>query len=153
MSSSRLRMNQCLSVGTSHCSDSRMSQMNKSDQEGKVLQERPENRIPFFLVDVFAEKPLEGNPVAVVPGAGHLPESTMHKIAREFNQSETNSCCLQQDLRQTGASDLSHQQERKRSAQDTTRWAHGGGWPRQGRSAWEIPGLALPRKLETAFWM
>jgi trans-2,3-dihydro-3-hydroxyanthranilate isomerase len=54
-----------------------------------VLQERQENRIPFFLVDVFAEKPLEGNPVAVVPDAGRLTEATMHKIAREFNQSET----------------------------------------------------------------
>jgi PhzF family phenazine biosynthesis protein len=63
--------------------------MNKNDQEGKAVPERQANKISFFLVDVFAEKPLEGNPVAVVPDAGRLTESTMHKIAREFNQSET----------------------------------------------------------------
>jgi trans-2,3-dihydro-3-hydroxyanthranilate isomerase len=63
--------------------------MNKNDQEGKAVPERQGNKISFFLVDVFAEKPLEGNPVAVVPDAGRLTESTMHKIAREFNQSET----------------------------------------------------------------
>jgi trans-2,3-dihydro-3-hydroxyanthranilate isomerase len=63
--------------------------MNQGDREGEALQERQENRVSLFMVDVFAEKPLEGNPVAVVPDAGRLTESTMHKIAREFNQSET----------------------------------------------------------------
>jgi trans-2,3-dihydro-3-hydroxyanthranilate isomerase len=47
------------------------------------------HEIPFFFVDVFSDHPLEGNPVAIVPGAEHLPESTMVRIAREFNQSET----------------------------------------------------------------
>jgi trans-2,3-dihydro-3-hydroxyanthranilate isomerase len=45
--------------------------------------------VSFFLVDVFAERPLQGNPVAVVPDAGSLSEETMQRIAREFNQSET----------------------------------------------------------------
>jgi trans-2,3-dihydro-3-hydroxyanthranilate isomerase len=44
---------------------------------------------PFFLVDVFTDRPLQGNPVAVVPHAGSLAESQMHEIAREFNQAET----------------------------------------------------------------
>jgi trans-2,3-dihydro-3-hydroxyanthranilate isomerase len=45
--------------------------------------------VPFYFVDVFAETPLTGNPVAVVPDADRLPEAQMQAIAREFNQSET----------------------------------------------------------------
>jgi trans-2,3-dihydro-3-hydroxyanthranilate isomerase len=41
--------------------------------------------IPFFLVDVFSEVPLGGNPLAVVPDADGLDERTMRKIAGEFN--------------------------------------------------------------------
>lgn len=47
------------------------------------------DEIPFFFVDVFSDKPLEGNPLTVVPQAERLSESTMLRIAREFNQSET----------------------------------------------------------------
>ena len=43
----------------------------------------------FALVDVFAERPLAGNPLAVVPDADHLDDQRMRAIAREFNQSET----------------------------------------------------------------
>ena len=46
-------------------------------------------QIPFFLVDVFAERPLTGNPLAVVPHAETLDDLTMQQIAREFNQAET----------------------------------------------------------------
>jgi hypothetical protein len=42
--------------------------------------------VTFFLVDVFSDKPLEGNPVAIVPDAARLTECTMHQIAREFLQ-------------------------------------------------------------------
>jgi trans-2,3-dihydro-3-hydroxyanthranilate isomerase len=45
--------------------------------------------VSFTLVDVFADRPLEGNPVAVVPNAARLSNVVMQKIAREFNQSET----------------------------------------------------------------
>ena len=45
--------------------------------------------LPFFFVDVFASRPLEGNPLAVVPDADGLDEPLMEAIAREFNQSET----------------------------------------------------------------
>ncbi|GAA4766724.1 PhzF family phenazine biosynthesis protein [Microbacterium gilvum] len=45
--------------------------------------------VPFVLVDVFADEPLSGNPLALVPDAEGLPVSTMRAIAREFNQSET----------------------------------------------------------------
>ena len=54
-----------------------------------MTQEAPDNAVSFFWVDVFAERPLEGNPVAVVPDAARLTEATMQRIAREFNQSET----------------------------------------------------------------
>ncbi|MEV4687375.1 PhzF family phenazine biosynthesis protein [Microbacterium sp. LWH3-1.2] len=43
----------------------------------------------FSWVDVFAETPLTGNPLALVPGADGLSEREMRAIAREFNQSET----------------------------------------------------------------
>jgi trans-2,3-dihydro-3-hydroxyanthranilate isomerase len=54
-----------------------------------MTQELPDNAVSFFWVDVFAERPLEGNPVAVVPDAARLSDATMQRIAREFNQSET----------------------------------------------------------------
>jgi PhzF family phenazine biosynthesis protein len=44
---------------------------------------------PFAFVDVFAERPLEGNPLVVVPDADHLDDQQMRSVAREFNQSET----------------------------------------------------------------
>ncbi len=47
------------------------------------------NSIAFALVDVFADEPLAGNPLAVVPDADGLPESVLPRIAREFNQAET----------------------------------------------------------------
>lgn len=45
--------------------------------------------IPFFLVDVFTDEPLSGNPLAVVPDADELDERLMARIAGELNQSET----------------------------------------------------------------
>jgi trans-2,3-dihydro-3-hydroxyanthranilate isomerase len=48
-----------------------------------------ETTVAFVLVDVFAERPLEGNPLAVVTDAAMLSEDAMQRIAREFNQSET----------------------------------------------------------------
>jgi trans-2,3-dihydro-3-hydroxyanthranilate isomerase len=44
---------------------------------------------PFVFVDVFTDRPLQGNPLSVVPNADQLDEPTMKRIAREFNQSET----------------------------------------------------------------
>lgn len=46
-------------------------------------------RIPFYFVDVFTDRPLAGNPLAVVPDAGAFAVPLMQRIAREFNQSET----------------------------------------------------------------
>jgi PhzF family phenazine biosynthesis protein len=40
-------------------------------------------------VDVFASRPLTGNPLSLVPDADGLGEVQMRAIAREFNQSET----------------------------------------------------------------
>jgi trans-2,3-dihydro-3-hydroxyanthranilate isomerase len=45
--------------------------------------------IPFSFVDVFAEQPLTGNPLAVVPEAEALDDMTLQRIAAEFNQAET----------------------------------------------------------------
>lgn len=43
----------------------------------------------FFTLDVFAGKPLVGNPLAVVHDAEGLDDARMQAIAREFNLSET----------------------------------------------------------------
>jgi len=44
---------------------------------------------PFHFIDVFADRALTGNPLALVPDADSLSEDEMRAIAREFNQSET----------------------------------------------------------------
>jgi PhzF family phenazine biosynthesis protein len=41
------------------------------------------------IIDVFADEPLEGNPLAVVEGADVLNDGQMRRIAAEFNQAET----------------------------------------------------------------
>ena len=45
--------------------------------------------IPFFQVDAFAEKPLTGNPAAVMPLDKWLDDTVMQAIATENNLSET----------------------------------------------------------------
>ena len=87
-------------------------------------------RLPFFFVDVFAHRPLTGNPLAVVADADGLDEPPMRAIAREFNQSETTFVT---------APTRSEAAWRLRSftaagveaggAPGTTRSAPGGGWP------------------------
>jgi len=47
------------------------------------------SRLPFYFVDVFATRPLTGNPLSLMPDADGLDEARMRAIAREFNQSET----------------------------------------------------------------
>ena len=44
---------------------------------------------PFVLVDVFTDRPLEGNPLAVFLDAQGLSEPRMQAIAKEFGFSET----------------------------------------------------------------
>lgn len=43
----------------------------------------------FYLVDVFADEPLNGNSLALVADGQLLSEDIMRRLAREFNQSET----------------------------------------------------------------
>src|SRR4029453_2057876 len=44
---------------------------------------------PFHIVDVFAEKPYAGNPLAVVLETDELSDVAMQAIAAETNYSET----------------------------------------------------------------
>lgn len=60
------------------------------------MNRRPFDSIPatsalhdFALVDVFAEAPLQGNPLAVVEARADLSDLAMRKLAAEFNQAET----------------------------------------------------------------
>jgi trans-2,3-dihydro-3-hydroxyanthranilate isomerase len=46
-------------------------------------------RLPFFTLDVFTDRRLAGNPLAVVRNAEALNAEQMQAIAREFNLSET----------------------------------------------------------------
>ena len=41
------------------------------------------------MIDVFADTPLTGNPLAVVQGGDELSDEQMRRIAGEFNQAET----------------------------------------------------------------
>src|SRR5580693_6267823 len=43
----------------------------------------------YAVVDVFTTEPLAGNPLAVFPDASEFDETTMQKIARELNLTET----------------------------------------------------------------
>lgn len=45
--------------------------------------------LDYAVVDVFAEHPLEGNPLAIFTDAGHLSTTQMQALARETNLSET----------------------------------------------------------------
>lgn len=45
--------------------------------------------VDYHVVDVFAEAPLAGNPLTVLPDAGGLPDARMQALARETNHSET----------------------------------------------------------------
>ena len=45
--------------------------------------------IPFFQVDAFAERPLTGNPAAVMPLERWLDDALLQAIAAENNLSET----------------------------------------------------------------
>lgn len=49
----------------------------------------PQQPVPYRVVDVFTEKPLEGNPLAVFPDASKIDAATMQRIARELNLAET----------------------------------------------------------------
>jgi len=46
-------------------------------------------KFPYSVVDVFAERPLEGNPLAVFHDARGLSDSEMQSLARETNLAET----------------------------------------------------------------
>ena len=46
-------------------------------------------RLAYYTLDVFTERRLAGNPLAVVLEADALDEATMLAVTREFNLSET----------------------------------------------------------------
>jgi len=48
-----------------------------------------QSQLDYFVVDVFTEAPLKGNPLAVVLNTCDLATEQMQAIAREFNLSET----------------------------------------------------------------
>jgi len=59
------------------------------------------NKMPFYIVDVFAEKKYAGNQLAVFRNAGALRDEEMQRIARETNFSET-TFILSDEMRDGG---------------------------------------------------
>lgn len=49
----------------------------------------PKKTLDYWLLDVFTDTPLQGNPLAVFPEAAGLETDDMQRIARELNLSET----------------------------------------------------------------
>ncbi|MGH2983342.1 MAG: PhzF family phenazine biosynthesis protein, partial [Solirubrobacterales bacterium] len=43
----------------------------------------------YHVLDVFTDRPLGGNPLAVFPDGSGIDDATMQAIARELNLSET----------------------------------------------------------------
>jgi trans-2,3-dihydro-3-hydroxyanthranilate isomerase len=46
-------------------------------------------KLPYEIWDVFTDKPLQGNPLALIPDASQLSDTQMQAVAKEFNLSET----------------------------------------------------------------
>ena len=61
----------------------------KSTRKADPQRSRAKRRIPYVLVDVFTQRPLEGNQLAVFIDAGKLTDDEMQALARETNLSET----------------------------------------------------------------
>jgi hypothetical protein len=94
--------------------------------------------VPFCFVDVFATRPLTGNPLSLVTEADGLAEPQMRAIAREFNQSET-TFLLRPSLPGATWRLRSFTPGPRFSGQATTRWGPGSGWPQPDGSAPAIP--------------
>jgi len=60
-----------------------------SQPESQAVSQGTETSLEYFVLDVFSETRLVGNPLAVVLHGGTLTAETMQAIARETNLSET----------------------------------------------------------------
>ncbi len=84
--------------------------------------------VPFYLVDVFADTPLTGNPLAVVAEAERIQEPVMRSVAREFNQSETTFVLPPTRPAATWRLRSFTPAGAEVGGAGTTCWARGGGW-------------------------
>jgi trans-2,3-dihydro-3-hydroxyanthranilate isomerase len=66
----------------------RRGRLRRLEKEREVKQ-GPGMKLDYFVVDVFSDRALAGNPLAVVMNPGGLSTELMQAIAREFNLSET----------------------------------------------------------------
>lgn len=60
-------------------------------------------KLPYLILDVFTQTPLQGNALAVMPKADGLLDGDMQAIAREFNLSETVFLCKPQHERNSAS--------------------------------------------------
>src|SRR5688500_3129035 len=54
-----------------------------------IRETRPQMPRRYTILDVFTDRPLAGNPLAVVLDGDGLDDASMQSVAREFNVSET----------------------------------------------------------------
>jgi Phenazine biosynthesis-like protein len=102
------------------------------------------------IIDVFAESPLSGNPLAVVEGADALSDAQMRRIAGEFNQAETTY--LSKAGVRTGGFDRSQPAARKSLARDTMRSVPGSGLPNTESSVhWRRHAPSIRKLVMTCF--
>jgi hypothetical protein len=96
------------------------------------------------LIDVFADTPLTGNPLAVVLGGEQFEDATLKRLAGEFNQAETTfilpSRRADHRLRSFTASGAEVFEP------DIMRWAHGCGWRKRTCSAHWLDRVAFCRR-------
>lgn len=95
--------------------------------------------LPFSVLDVFAERPLEGNPLAVFHDARGLADADMQALARETNLSETTFVLPAADPGQDGRNGV---EVRIFTTQEELPFA---GHPTLGTASWlrlHHPGLA-----------
>ena len=91
----------------------------QTDRETLLPQEITEQRdmtsIPFFQVDAFADRPLTGNPAAVMPLERWLDDALLQAIAAENNLSETAFTVPSEQRRRRLRPALVHADERGRA--------------------------------------
>jgi trans-2,3-dihydro-3-hydroxyanthranilate isomerase len=63
--------------------------MSASSPDSAGFEEKAGTNAPYVVVDVFTDRPLEGNQLAVFPEAAGFSSELMQQLAREMNFSET----------------------------------------------------------------
>ena len=105
-------------------------------------------RYEYEVWDVFTERALGGNPLALLPDARGLDDASLQAVAREFNLSETSFLlpserCVARARYFTPTRELPMAGHPRPSAR-RSRWPHAGACPARRRAASECAAGAMP---------